>query len=965
MAILYTWQQFSRMMKECGLTSEETEYVKANVFEVYPESVAGLHEIAGALTDLMMGFNEPYHMENEDETEKYVHGSEPYARCLRIAGLLLMMIEEEQSVYEDNRGADSLNDSATEFLMDFGSVFSEDVMSVFVMEAAAEIFIDGLQKDQSEAGGGYGWLRRIFALSHMYDRLSSCCRSVRMKPGKQADGFFLRLLLLYRCLEKPLDEGIIPDLRKSTLLIQDILTESGQADKVTEIEGNGNVFVYSRIRNEKILNVLETYIAYESDLDIEYFLMGICGTINSMTLASADIMIKTLAEGTPEREHLLRLRYIDSQIFCRLFSALSEQGTDSAYGNSTSEYDIMIPEGEDNRCVFVRQNRRQLVRITRDDDKNCMRAVFRTGEKFERAYGENVDWSESELREAESLCRAVLDQASQGSSFLFSYVYLENYRTVDRLSVSFDHRFELVNGKLIDKRRGKRNGKPAELSSAYFYGRHIYSLTCLAGRNGAGKSSIMDFLRESFLAIKEDAEEGKVRWKDRCLQLSTEAQERYHLLWGGDLTKFLVVFNVAGKDYYLTNFGENVVDCSGVRNLCPYQYSETMNFTEEDCSFAYFSQLRYPTGVYASRNLGEEYAYRETIDRYVRDLSEEISDRQRNQGGLFDVNESLVHQLVFLTMAGRTKGRLEGIPAANECAEYDHLAIISSVAASKIFIKDIVQKSESVDEELLIERIHDPNAFIGQFSSGQHSRVALLSQLYWCLAGSRYFCDEYKDVCPTLCEQIREFDNGCGTRLDLSDTGVLFFDEGDLCFHPEWQRSYIYDIVHMVDSLREKSVQIIVTTNSPFMLSDILREDVYTMFGYKNDDMEKFDPELQTYGQNIHMLLAHRFFLDNTMGKMSEETLTWLFRLFEKYQKTDKSEKNDEWLEGLQEEVLERFGQYLRARRIAAVSGAADQPEDVTLPEIMTFLRELIDGVGERVYRRALKDGYERCFRSR
>ena len=96
-----------------------------------------------------------------------------------------MMIEEEQSVYEDNRGADSLNDSATEFLMDFGSVFSEDVMSVFVMEAAAEIFIDGLQKDQSEAGGGYGWLRRIFALSYMYDRLSSCCRSVRMKPGKQ------------------------------------------------------------------------------------------------------------------------------------------------------------------------------------------------------------------------------------------------------------------------------------------------------------------------------------------------------------------------------------------------------------------------------------------------------------------------------------------------------------------------------------------------------------------------------------------------------------------------------------------------------------------------------------------------------------------------------------------------------------------------------------------------------------
>ena len=951
------------MMKECGLMSGETEYVKANVFDAYPESGAGLREIAGVLTDLMLGFDEQYPAAYEDETEKYVHGSEPYARCLRIAGLLLMMIEEEQPVYEGNYRADSLNDPAEEFLKNFGSVFSEDVMSVFAMEAAAEIFIDGLQKDQSKEDGKYGWLRRIFALSHMYDRLSSCCSSVRMKSGKLADGFFLRLLLLYRCLEKPLDKRSIIDSRMSTPLVQDILTGS---DPVYEKrEGSVGILSYSHMRDETVLSVLQTYIIYVSDLDIEYFLGKICDTINSMTLASVDIMIKTLAERSPEREHLLRLRYIESPIFCRLFSALSGEETDSAYGNSTSEYNVMIPEGEDNRCVFVRKKRRQLVRITRDDDKNCMIAVFRTGEKFERACREADDWSESELRDAESLCRNVLKLAPQGSSFLFSYIYLENYRTVERLSVSFDHRFEVVNGKLIDKRKGKRKGKPAELSSAYFYGRHIYSLTCLVGRNGAGKSSIMDFLRESFLAIKEDAEEGKVRWKDRCLQLSTKAQERYHLLWGDKLTRFLVVFNVNGKDYYLTNFEKGAVDFSGVRNLCPYKYSETMNFTEEDCSFAYFSQLRYPTGVYASRNLGEEHAYRETIDRYVRDLSEEISDRQRNQGGLLDINESLVHQLVFLMMAGKSENRLEGIPAANECAEYDHLAIISSDVDSKILIKDITEKSRTVNEELLIERIHDPNAFVGQFSSGQHSRIALLSQLYWCLAGSQYFCEEYKNAFPTLCEQIREFENGCGTRLDWQDTGVLFFDEGDLCYHPEWQRSYIYDIVHMVDSLRKKSVQIIVTTNSPFMLSDILREDVYTMFGYKSNNMEEFDPELQTYGQNIHMLLAHRFFLSNTMGKMSAETLTWLFRLFERYQKTDKSEEDEERLKELQGEVIERFGQYLRTRRMAAVSGAADHPEDVDLPEIKTFLRELIDGVGERVYRRALREGLERCFRSR
>ena len=138
MAILYSWQQFSRMMKECGLMSGETEYVKANVFDAYPESGAGLREIAGVLTDLMLGFDGQYPAAYEDETEKYVRGSEPYARCLRLAELLLMMIEEGQPVYEGNYRADSLNDPAEEFLKDFGFVFSEDVMSVFAMEAAAE-----------------------------------------------------------------------------------------------------------------------------------------------------------------------------------------------------------------------------------------------------------------------------------------------------------------------------------------------------------------------------------------------------------------------------------------------------------------------------------------------------------------------------------------------------------------------------------------------------------------------------------------------------------------------------------------------------------------------------------------------------------------------------------------------------------------------------------------------------------
>lgn len=34
-----------------------------------------------------------------------------------------------------------------------------------------------------------------------------------------------------------------------------------------------------------------------------------------------------------------------------------------------------------------------------------------------------------------------------------------------------------------------------------FYGKEVYSLSCIVGKNGTGKTSIVDFLRETFFKL--------------------------------------------------------------------------------------------------------------------------------------------------------------------------------------------------------------------------------------------------------------------------------------------------------------------------------------------------------------------------------------------------------------------------------------------------------------------------------
>lgn len=104
---------------------------------------------------------------------------------------------------------------------------------------------------------------------------------------------------------------------------------------------------------------------------------------------------------------------------------------------------------------------------------------------------------------------------------------------------------------------------------------------------------------------------------------------------------------------------------------------------------------------------------------------------------------------------------------------------------------------------------------------------------------------------------------------------VLFFDEVDLSLHPRWQQKYLDWLLQFVSTYFVNcTVQIIVATHSPIMLSDFPRNNVLYLWKDKEKSYAQ-KRDIKTFGNNIHTLFLDSFFLDKagTMGAFAEKKI--------------------------------------------------------------------------------------------
>ncbi|HDR7871479.1 TPA: AAA family ATPase [Bacillus wiedmannii] len=112
----------------------------------------------------------------------------------------------------------------------------------------------------------------------------------------------------------------------------------------------------------------------------------------------------------------------------------------------------------------------------------------------------------------------------------------------------------------------------------------------------------------------------------------------------------------------------------------------------------------------------------------------------------------------------------------------------------------------------------------------------------------------------------------------LKNNSLILIDEGDLYFHPQWQKDWLYTFMDIISYMyKDKNIQIILTTHSPFILSDLPSNNVIFL---KKDNgnnvctVKNLEGNQLTFAANIHDLLTNSFFMnDGLVGKFAQNKI--------------------------------------------------------------------------------------------
>lgn len=181
--------------------------------------------------------------------------------------------------------------------------------------------------------------------------------------------------------------------------------------------------------------------------------------------------------------------------------------------------------------------------------------------------------------------------------------------------------------------------------------------------------------------------------------------------------------------------------------------------------------------------------------------------------------------------------------------------------------------------DIIFSETDDGNSF-NHLSSGEKQKIYSISSLIYHLV--------YLDSVNKRKE------------LKIKYTNVnIVFDEIELYYHPELQRTFVFDFINSVKRIKFKSItgiNCLFITHSPFILSDIPNQNVL-LLDIDNSQMPVVSiPSYhsgQTFGANIHDLLANDFFLENGfMGEFAKNKINEVisFLTYNNLKKEEQSE---------------------------------------------------------------------------
>ena len=160
----------------------------------------------------------------------------------------------------------------------------------------------------------------------------------------------------------------------------------------------------------------------------------------------------------------------------------------------------------------------------------------------------------------------------------------------------------------------------------------------------------------------------------------------------------------------------------------------------------------------------------------------------------------------------------------------------------------------------------------------------------------------------------------------------LVFDEAELYYHPEFQRTFITRLVEMlswchINPQIIRGVNILIATHSPFVLSDVpLSNTLYL------DEGKPVRKQKETFCGNVHEMLGENFFIDYSIGDVARKNVEDIIMLYNSRYDKEREEQNRQYY----------FAEKARLQYVA--EHVADDYLRKTINEMMDELAVMYEG---------------------
>lgn len=266
--------------------------------------------------------------------------------------------------------------------------------------------------------------------------------------------------------------------------------------------------------------------------------------------------------------------------------------------------------------------------------------------------------------------------------------------------------------------------------------------------------------------------------------------------------------------------------------------------------FGFFFETLALVGRYLRKTWGEELPIFTHLDRLFDELeeirsTEEICDRLisylveyfpadvLNKGGEVEISES--GQLSYL---GRFQEKIIFIQNLKSYASELDLEFVSEGARSTSLEYFAFSFQSGISRRFILEytRLFDKSGIFDidwlGISSGSKAYLNIFSSVYQELGNTR------------------------------SSEVLLCIDEGDLYLHPQWQVGFFEKLITCIPQLFHGQVQLILTSHSPFLLSDLPRQNITILDSdAENATIDGVELATNTFGGNLYDLYSEPFFL--------------------------------------------------------------------------------------------------------